>query len=188
VIHRIPLWTLLAAICSLGVLLLTPIGAARGDEPGIQTLRFQLSLPRELPGGRFWAEIERLGQPFEVPLTDDGSLGPDMPWDGVFHGIHHGEYARYVVVTVVAELPGESPRVLYTGVEWTGDPRVVELGYRLLEGGGDHLHVVRSAIAYPNNRMQAELGFRYVIAFGWGLFVLAYVAFLLWRTRREGEA
>ena len=187
-IRPVPLWTLLGLFCALLALLAVPAPAVAMGEAGVQSLRFQLALPRQIPGGQFWIELERLGEVYEVPLTDDGTIGPDMPWDGVLHGSHNGDYARYVVVRVVGKVGQDPPLVMYTGIEWTGDPRVVELGYRQLIRANGEMDIVRAALAYPNNRMEATMGFRYVVAFGWGLLVLGYVALLLWWRRREGEA
>ncbi len=169
-----------AASCGL-VSLLAPCSALA---EGTQTLVFQFAAPNDVVLERVHVELDRLGEAVVVPMTDDGTVRGDAPWDGVYIGRHEGDYARYVSVRLFGRRSGGESELLYAGVERTPDRRLVQLGW----GGmreGQSLLALRSAVAYPGNRMRSVEGLHIVVGFGWALLVLCYVGFLVVARRRK---
>jgi hypothetical protein len=161
--------------------------ASAGDA---QQVMFQVAVPESLTLTSLRAEIDHSGTITAIPLSDDGRIKWDIPDDNVYLGTTSGDYARTISVKLFAE-QGATTHVVFAGVLRTEDPDLATLGWRLI-ATPDGPTSVRVPVPYPGTGGETYESLQLVSAFGWGVLVMGYVAFLVLRSsrrpRRPGSA
>jgi len=174
------------ALTRAALLAALAIAAPAAAEPS-QILDFRVAVTAEVVYAQLLLELDRLGEARVIPLADDGGHPDDVPWDGVFVGRDEGHWARYVEVRLVGVTPGGQEDLLFSGLVRTEEERRVMLGWRVKQMPAGN-RALRTAAAYPDGAAGAVAGLPLVVAFGWGLFILCYVGWLVHAPPREGGA
>jgi len=150
-----------------------------------QQVCLQVAMPEDASVTSVLAEVDRLGEQRELELIDDGSVPSDVSWDGVYTGCFTGAWARIVSVRLLIVEAGGEQKVAYAGTAQTPDARQAVLAWRVARRPEGTLVASRVASAWPGNQLALVESLPVVGAFGWALFLIAYVYFLVCVRRQE---
>lgn len=172
-------------------------GAARGQGKkstsaksgkGTTELLFQLAVPNAVTLKTVLVEMTRQGRIRYVTLSDDGSVSGDQPHDGVWIGRYRGSFVKTMAVRLFVGKKKGSMIPAYEGVVHMVDSRQDGLSWRLESRRRGGWVALPTAAAYPGRHGTVSAVLPTVAVFGWGLFLVALVALLLWGGRREPDS
>jgi len=135
---------------------------------------------------RLDAEIDRLGTASTLQLTDDGRHAEDRAHDNVFLGKVTGAPANAANVRLVGTDSDWKEWVLFEGVVRTDDVHLVKIDW-LVVSDDNGIRAQRIAGTGPSSNNAMVAGMPLVVTFGWGLFVLCFVGWLVVYGSRRGR-
>jgi len=145
------------------------------------TLVLQVAVPYDRLLVDFQAEVDWLGDPREVRLTDDGTTRFDLPSDGIHVGILQGEWAQYLPIRLTAvDAESGEELLLYEGIV----PQERQ-GWFTANWAVDHAgnQAQRVSAALSGQGTLVSEGLPLAASYGWAALILLYVLAV---TRRRG--
>ena len=150
------------------------------------TVILQVSIPNAISYTKVKAEIIRLGNQSSITLVDDGSIGNDRPGDGIYLGQQTGLFARYIHLRLLGEQEDVDDALLFSGVVRTDDHHLAKLDFQVVKSV-DGAIAFRSAASDPGQAYGPVRGIPMIVAYGWGLFMLMYVGWLVFFRFRQSQ-